>query len=173
MGKSKFVFLPLALALASCGAPPDDVTNVPLSGKWSDEGKLMATTLGGTAVDMSKIPGIEALKSKINQTKEFCGEPRYRSREEFQAEMDKNNPQGCEIVSVDNSGDNVDAKGLCRAIDLPGVEGEASFNGHAKVKPDKIIYDMIIDVVVRSKQTGAGEKVSIEAQRTMKRIGDC
>jgi hypothetical protein len=173
MMKYKLWALLPAGALMSCGAPSDDAGNIPLSGKWLDEGKLMAVTVGGTSIDASAVPQIAALKAKINQTKEFCGEPRYRTREEFQAEVDKNNPQGCQIDSVETNGDRVKAKGSCKALELPGVEGQASFTGESRMKPDKVIYDMTIDVVVRDKQTGAGEKVTVEAQRTMTRAGDC
>jgi hypothetical protein len=160
-------------ALMSCGAPPDDASNIPISGKWSDEGKLMAVTLGGTSMDVAQIPELAGLKEKLNQKKEFCGEPRFLTKEEFQAEIDKNNPAGCEIESVAASGDGVKAKGVCKALQLPGVEGQALMEGEARSKPDKFVYDLTINVVVRDPKTGAGEKVTLEAQRTLTRLGNC
>jgi Protein of unknown function (DUF3617) len=160
-------------ALMSCGAPSDNAENMPVSGKWLDEGKLMAVTVGGTAVDTSKLPQFAELKEKVNQSKEFCGEPYFRTKEEFQAEMDKNNPAECQVESIETNGDQAKSKGICKALELPGLEGQATFRGASKLKPEKVVYDMTIDVVIRHKQTGAGEKVSMEAQRTMTWLGDC
>jgi Protein of unknown function (DUF3617) len=169
----KILALMPVCGLIGCGAPADNVGNTPLSGKWMDEGKLMAITWGGTSIDTSKMPQFADLKSKVTKSKEFCGEPYFRNKEEFQAEMDKNNPGECQVETVEANGDRAKAAGVCKAILLPGVEGQATFSGQSRMKPDKVVYDMTINVIVRDKQTGAGEKVTMEAQRTMTRLGDC
>lgn len=173
MNRFKMLALVPVGALMSCGAPADNVGNIPLSGKWLDEGKLMAVTLGGTSIDTSQVPQFAALKDKVTKSEEFCGEPYFRNKEEFQAEMDKNNAGGCQIETVEASGDRAKANGVCKSLELPGVDGQATFVGQSRMKPDKVVYDMTINVVVRDKQTGAGEKVTMEAQRTMTRLGDC
>jgi hypothetical protein len=173
MGKSKFLALVLATGLASCGAPLDNPTNIPLRGKWSDEGKLMSMTVGGAAVDTKSIPGLEALKDKVSEKRDFCGEPSFLSKEQFQSEIDKNNPAGCQIDTVTASEGRAEANGSCNGLNIPGVQGSATFKGISRMKPDKVVYDMSFKIIVREKATGAGEVVVMEAQRTMKRLGDC
>jgi hypothetical protein len=173
MMKYKFWALLPVTVLSSCGAPADNAGNTPISGKWLDEGKLMAVTVGGTSIDTSKLPQFADLKSKVNKSKEFCGEPHFMTKEEFQAEMDKNNPAECQVETVEVNGDRSNATGECKALELPGIEGRATFSGQSRMKPDKVVHDMTINVIVRDKQTGAGEKVTMEAQQTMTRLGDC
>lgn len=173
MVKLRFLILLPVGALMSCGAPADNPANIPLSGKWSDEGKLMSVKVGGTAVDPKEIPGIDALKAKVNQGKEFCGEPRFLTKEEFQEKMDESNPADCQIESVQGDGQLTRAKGLCTGMKLPGAEARAVFNGQAQMKPDKVIYDMSINVVVKNPLTGEGQSVNMDVRRTMTRLGDC
>lgn len=173
MGKvGLWALLPLC-ALASCGAPPDNPENVPLSGKWRDEGKLVSVTVGGTAIDQDEIPNLDRLRAKVTKSNEFCGEPRFRSKEEFQDAMDETNPGKCEIQSVEGDGELVHAKGVCNGLQLPGVDGKATLKGESRMAADKVVYDMTINVIVRDKLTGEGEAVSMKARRTMTRLGDC
>lgn len=173
MTKLRFLGLVSVAALASCGAPPDNPENIPLSGKWSDQGKLSSVKIGGTAVDPKSVPGIGKLTDKINQSKEFCGEPRFVTKEEFQEKLDESNPADCEIQSVESNGKVTRAKGLCTGFKMPGVDGRATLSGQANMAPDKVTYDMSINVFVKDKATGEGEAISIDVRRTMTRLGDC
>lgn len=174
MNKYRFLCVLPVCILLSCGTPTDNPDNIPLSGKWSDEGKLMAITVGGTAADPDEIPGIERLRAKIKSSREFCGEPRFLTKEEFQEEMDESNPAKCQVNSVDISGNLVRATGSCNAKRLAGgFEGSGSFKGKANLRAEKVTYDMTIDAAITDPSTGEGEMVTMEARRTMTRLGDC
>ena len=169
----RFLALLGAAALTSCGAPPDNPENVPLSGKWSDQGELVSVVVGGMTVDPADLPGLGQLKAKVSDSKEFCGEPRFLDKEAFQERIDENNPLKCEIQSVDGDGKSMRAKGVCQAMKLPGVDGSATLDARSRIEPEKVVYDMTIDVAVTDAATGEGETVTLQARRTMTRLGDC
>jgi hypothetical protein len=173
MVKLRILALLPVSALMSCGAPTDVAENIPNVGKWSDESKLMSVRLGGTPIDTSGIPEFAQVKEEINKTKEFCGEPYFLEKEQFQELLDKNNELGCKVDTIEVNGERVNTKGSCKADQLANVDREATFKGVAKLGPDKVVFDGTIDVVVRNRQTGAGEKLSMEVQRKMTRLGDC
>jgi hypothetical protein len=173
MKKSWLVAIAPFGTLASCGGPPDDAANIPISGKWADQGRMMSFTVGGAAIDPESVPGLGALQYKVNTSSEFCGEPRFLDKEAFQKQIDNNNPAGCVLDDVKTSGNRVYAYGSCRALDIRDVEGSATLKGEARIKPNEVIYDMTFNIVIRDPETGAGEKVVMEARRTMTRLGDC
>lgn len=174
MRRLGFLGFAAAFALASCGASPDDPANVPLLGKWLDESKLMTVKIGGTAIDPSEIPGIEGLQAKVKKEQEFCGEPRFLTKEAFQERMEENNPAKCTVERVETKGSRVLASGQCEAKELAGgFEGSASFKGESNMASDKVVYDMAINTAVRDPGTGEGELVTVEMRRTMTRLGDC
>jgi hypothetical protein len=158
--------------LASCGAPSDNAENTPLAGKWRDEGKLMSVKRGGMAVDSAAFPGIEGIKEKM-ETKEFCGEPYFRNKEEFQAELDRSNPAECVLETVTVNGDRASAKGVCKAVKNNGVESRMALRGEAAIGADTIVYDMSFHLTATDQESGMGDTATVEARRTMTRIGDC
>ncbi len=172
MRKFRYVALMSLSALAACGAPTDNAENIPLAGKWRDEGKLMSVKRGGMAVDSAEFPGIDDIKAKM-ETKEFCGEPYFRNKEEFQAELDRSNPSECVIEAVDFSGNRATAKGACKAVKNAGIDSRMALRGEATLNADNIVYNMSFHVSVQDQQTGMGDTATVEARRTMTRIGDC
>jgi hypothetical protein len=172
MSESRILVLACAGALAACGAPADNPENIPLAGKWRDEAKLMSVTHGGVAVDPAKFPGVEKFKAKL-ESKEFCGEPYFRTKEEFQAEIDRNNPEECVVESVQLNGSRVLATGTCKAVKNEGVDQRLTFRGEATVNAESVVYDMSIQVIFQDQKTGMGDIATVEPRRTMTRLGDC
>jgi hypothetical protein len=172
MSKLKVLALIAVCALASCGAPADNPENIPVAGKWRDEGKLMSVKQGGMAIDSAEFPDIENIKAKM-ETKEFCGEPYFRTKEQFQTEVDRSNPAECVVESVEPNGNRISVKGTCKTINRQGVDARMAIRGEATESANSIIYNMSIHVTMQEQLTGMGDTVTVEAKRTMTRIGDC
>ena len=172
MSYLKLLSIVVILPLASCGMAPDSPDNIPLAGKWRDEGKFLSVTQSGMPVDSSSFPGIKELKAKM-KTEEFCGEPYFRTKEEFQAQLDRNNPGQCMVDSVTANGARVSVKGTCKMEELDGVNGRTALRGEAMIGVNSVIYNMSVQVVLEDAQTGMGDTVKMDARRTFTRLGDC
>jgi hypothetical protein len=172
VNKSNFMALLSICMLAACGASADNPENVPLAGKWRDEGKIMSVQQGGMPVSSDALPGIGDIRAKL-AAKEYCGEPFFRNKEEAQAMLDKNNPAECVLESVEVSGNRASSKGVCKLPERSGVDSRMAVNGNASINADNITHDLTLHATFQDKATGMGETAVIEVRQTLTRIGDC
>ncbi len=162
--------LSISLMTAACSQPTDIADNLPLSGKWSDETKLSAFEIGGTAQDVEQIRGKIGIKDGVT---EFCGEPYFKTKEAFQAELDKSNKLDCNVGEVSDSGSTVSTKGICSKKLARGITGSTFFTGKANLAADKVDYNMTFNVVAEDDESGDSEMMSVYVKRKMVRLGEC
>lgn len=167
-------FAPLMLApLAACGPGPDVADNIPAMGQWSDESKVVSVLVNGAAVSLDDIPELQDIKKLNRPMAQFCGEPYFRTKQEFEEELGRHGDAKCSIESVDNEGSKVSAKGRCEVLGGTSINTIAGISATAFQRPDNISLKADINIVVRSNETGEGNAVQVVVRRKMKRLGDC
>lgn len=173
MGKSCIYLLVMVLPLTACGPGPDQPDNIPLVGKWQDTSELTGVDITGMPADIEDVPEIKPLVKKFKKKAEFCGEPLFRDKSEFQEQLDRANSGKCELTEVTNNGSSASASGKCTGFQGSGFKGNAHFSAQASIGEDSITMESEIEVQVSDDETGEGESVTIYATRKMTRIGDC
>lgn len=163
----------MVLPLAACGPGPDQPDNIPLVGKWEDSSEMTGVDITGMPADIDDIPEIQPLVKKFKTKTEFCGEPLFRDKGEFQEQLDRVNSGKCELTEVANDGSSASASGKCTGFAGSGFQGSADFSAQASIGEDSVTMESEIAVQVSDDETGEGESVTIYATRKMTRIGDC
>ncbi len=169
--------LPIAIlmlaSLAACGPASDVADNIPQFGKWNDEQKITSVLLNGAAISLDDVPELHDLKKLSRAAKEYCGEPYFRNKEEFQEEVNREIEAECKIDSVDSQGTNISAKGKCSGLNDSETIGSVGFSATAYLQPDNINLTAEIIGVGRSQDTGEGASIKVTLRRKITRIGDC
>jgi hypothetical protein len=161
------------LALSGCGVLPDDPSNIPLKGKWSDESRVMSVAVNGAAMRIEDFESFAGEPIKLPPKGEFCGEPKFADRTEMQKLLRDGHASDCDVVSMDVNGAKITAKAQCTLVNMPEVEGNATVTHDVRQKSDRVEFDVVVNSVGRLRATGTGETVKLEIRRTMTRIGDC
>lgn len=173
MKKLTAIVLLQFIVLTACGKPVDDPDTVPVAGKWIGNGKLMALSVNGVAMDISNTAQFNEMLSKIDQVNEICGEPKNMSESEFQEKLGGSGKfADCTIDSTETRGNRIIETASCRAVDMPGVTDRVRLTGNTSLEPEKVISDLTMSMTLR-KPTGEGAVVKLEMRGTMNRVGDC
>lgn len=173
MGTRVFsAILPFSL-LYGCVAPPDDPSNIPLKGKWSDESRLLSVSRNGGVMSVDQFEESIGEKIELPPSDQICGEPTFTDRQSLQKALHEGDMDKCDITSMDVKGAKVNSKATCPMTNIPGVEGSSTLTHEIRMKADKVEFDVTVDSMGRDQRTGAGEAIRLEFRRTMTRLGDC
>jgi hypothetical protein len=173
MDKHAFSAIVSLAILSGCVAPPDDPSNIPLKGKWSDESRLLSVSRNGGAMSVEQFEESIGEKIELPPSDQFCGEPTFADRQSLQEALHEGDMDKCDITSMDVKGATVNSKAICPMTNIPGVEGSSTLTHKIRMKTDTVDFDVIVDSMGRDQRTGAGEAIRLEFRRTMTRIGDC
>jgi hypothetical protein len=168
MHKSNFAVVPIALILASCGAAPDVLDNVPVAGNWSDTLRLVSLSSDGAAMSEEDLPSDYPKTGTQNK----CEEPKLRNGEELREAVGADFLKKCDLGEMRISGANRHISATCKLPGKAGIESEMTMDISAVEGPEAVTINLTGSAIATAED---GEMASFEInyRRELKRIGDC